>query len=281
MKSIFPVLLSLSLVLLFILQACETQHLTISEHEFGDCLVLDFPDKQFASLCQDSSRVDTSQYCDKTIIEEVFELDGEDKFWLPAYCCEVGEGIHYVDETKQSFSLFIIEKHYDIIQSSFLGDEHSCPEQTHKKPFYCVSMESAKIQLRTVPNNAHITFTNVPNRSDFYIHLSVALAQDKSNINQFLKGTSIALTEIGDRSKGDTINHIQGIIDQGTLPEQNDSNAEFHTSIDLADRTFSNVHAFTNEVDGSIQKIYYNMDLGLVGFVDETGKTWRLSDQSE
>ncbi len=268
-KSILSFVIGTIILSLIATTSCKQKELpTPDKHEFGDCLLLDVPGNPPPMGCVEDNERD-SLYCSKTVIEEVFKLSAEDKRWLPYYCCEILDQITYVSASGNQTMLQVLDKNYGIVGHG-KSIQKNCSEEPEKKHLYCLFSESAGVRLefplieKTISVNLNIDFLYNPETDELQSGTII-----KINSIQFLNP---------DITSFNNTTYLRTTINQGTLPERNYSNIEFYEEIELANKTFQDVHSYTNFNDSTAIKMYYNRDLGIVGFEETSGKQWRLAD---
>lgn len=199
--------------------------------------------------------LDTTQHCEKELIETPVFLKPESKFWLSQFCNEVGDSLLFVNEFKRQLHLIIEERK---LSFWFVNQEVEGEYADDKEKQYVFPIEVARVVMRIAGTEQTLELFMAP-----------ILNFDGTTLSS---GQRLAISHHKDNL---TYVPMDFTFDAGDLSEVKNDGIEFYDEYELINETFVDVYTDNRFQTGSMQ-IFYNEAFGIVGFKDDRKITWKL-----
>ncbi len=210
--------------------------------------------------CEDFTFSD-SIICD-VINVGTFTLEASSKMFMPQYCQNIGDQITFINESGGEINFEIKSKSYNRTAATY-STSFGCEDDSIGigSIGLCVDSESISIQLDAIEKNLDFT-------------ISISTIPDITVPEVGKVGDQLLISR-SDES-GFTFD-FRAIINQRTLAYDRTSNQEFDQTLEVNGQTFSDV--ISKDISSFITptfKYFYNAEIGLLGFVDKEGVSWRI-----
>lgn len=198
---------------------------------------------------------DTSYYCGVKDTGFEFSFEENQKFWLPAFCCDIGDEIIFTNGKRKVTSIIVKNKYY-VACNTYTVSSH-CDDGFDKWFKYCYKTEEA-----------YVDFSSSELGFDFRIILNFDIRDiDSEDPNSNISVSIYELDQSG--------HHVNTFLSNNMEREINDDFHKFHKVMNIHGESFENVHSSTF-FDLSSVEMFYNKDYGLLSFIDQSGTQWSI-----
>lgn len=197
-------------------------------------------------------------FCEVEFIGD-FRLEESSKAYQAQYCEPVGKIVRYKNVNGEVIELKIEEKSYQK-SNAIYGVVPGCMGDSSKPVGYCIDFERLEIKMKS--DSAGLDLT-----------LSVQTRPDLQNPGQRRVGDILVVTR---RLGNNAFAVVSFVVNKRTLGYEEEFNQEHLDQIVLLGKSYSDL--ITNDItlftDPKPYKYYFNKEVGMIGFVDQTGVLW-------
>lgn len=244
---------------LIVLSACSKED-EIPMNQTLECIgEPDIPTFSTVS-CENFPTLDSLFICN-VIFSGNFELQDEGKHFMPQYCADVGDQISYKNTSGEEIKFSVINKSFHP-SAVMLNTFRPCEGDSTKSIGFCLEGERISLTLQAAAQ-------------DIQLIIALGIIPDIQVATAGNIGEQLTITRQRETS---FFAEFNAIVNSRTLSFEQSFNQEFHTQLELLGTTHSNV--FSNNVEFFISnpfKYFYTSELGLIGFIDDSGETWALN----